>query len=135
MVSADPSLSETLRARLAQFSDETEVIIPEVSRLLRAGDVAAIGPLVARSQANAEHALRNQIPETVHLARRATELGAAAGSAFGAGFGGSVWALVREEDVAVFTARWRDDYLATFPARGHRAEFFSSRPGPAAREL
>ena len=91
--------------------------------------------LVARSQSLAESALRNQIPETVHLARRATELGAAAASAFGAGFGGSVWALVREEGIGAFMARWWDDYVARFPERRNRAGFFSSRPGPAATEL
>lgn len=135
MIAADSSLDESLQARLAQFTDETDVIIPEVTRRLRAGDVPAIGELIARSQAGAEAALRNQIPETIHLAHRATELGAAAASAFGAGFGGSVWALVRTDDVAQFTAQWQDDYLARFPARRHRAEFFASRPGPAACEV
>ncbi|MES1259024.1 MAG: galactokinase family protein [Gemmatimonadota bacterium] len=135
MIAADSSLDNALQARLAQFVDETDVIIPQVAGYLRDGNVAAVGDLVARSQANAEGALRNQIPETIHLARRARELGAAAGSAFGAGFGGSVWALVRDEDLAPFMARWRDDYLATFPARRQRAEFFASRPGPAAGEL
>jgi galactokinase len=97
--------------------------------------VIGVRELVARSQSLAESALRNQIPETIHLAHRATELGAAAASAFGAGFGGSVWALVRDEEITTFTARWRDDYIARFPERRHRAEFFDSRPGPAATEL
>jgi len=135
MIAADPSLDNALQGRLAQFVDETNVIIPQVARSLHDGNVAALGGLVARSQANAESALRNQIPETVHLARRARELGAAAGSAFGAGFGGSVWALVRDEELAPFLARWRDDYLAAFPARRQRAEFFASGPGPSACEL
>lgn len=135
MIAADRSLGPDLPGRLEQFVDECDRIIPEVSRLLAAGDVAAIGAPVARSQANAERTLRNQIPETMHLARRATELGAGAASAFGAGFGGSVWALVRRDDVADFTNRWRDDYLAQFPARRHRAEFFPTNPGPAAREI
>jgi galactokinase len=126
---------DALRARLEQFSAETEVIIPDVGRRLTEGDVAGLREPVARSQALAENALRNQIPETIHLAHRATELGAAAASAFGAGFGGSVWALVRDDDVHEFTSRWRDDYVARFPERRNRAEFFASRPGPAATEL
>ncbi len=135
MVSASPSLDDSLRQRLTQFADETEVIIPEVSRRLAAGDVAGVGDLVARSQRGAEQALRNQIDETSHLARRATDLGAAAASAFGAGFGGSVWALVRDDEAAAFSTGWRDDYLTAFPARRQRAEFFPSRPGPAAQEV
>jgi len=39
-------------------------------------------------------ALGNQIPQTIFLAKTARQLGAVAASAFGAGFGGSVWALV-----------------------------------------
>ena len=38
--------------------------------------------------------LENQVPQTIGLARSARQCGAAAASAFGAGFGGSVWALV-----------------------------------------
>lgn len=135
MVAADSSVDAMLQVRLAQFVDECDVIIPEVSRRLHGGDVRAIGDLVARSQGGAEEALRNQIPETIHLARSARDFGAAAASAFGAGFGGSVWALVRDEEIAQFTARWRDDYLTHFPARRYRADFFASRPGPAACEV
>jgi galactokinase len=126
---------DALRARLEQFVAETEVIIPAVTRRLRDGDIAGLREPVARSQALAENALRNQVPETAHLAQRATQLGAAAASAFGAGFGGSVWALVRDHDARDFASRWRDDYIKRFPERRNRAEFFASRPGPAATEL
>ncbi len=126
---------DALRARLEQFVTETEVIIPEVTGCLRAGDIAGLREPVARSQALAENALRNQVPETTYLAERATELGAAAASAFGAGFGGSVWALVPDHDARNFASRWRDDYVARFPDRRNRAEFFPTRPGPAATEL
>jgi galactokinase len=135
MLAADSSVPDAWRIRLEQFREECDQIIPEVSRLLQLGDVVAIGELVARSQANAETALRNQLPETIHLAGAARRLGAAAGSAFGAGFGGSVWALVPVADAAAFLQRWRDDYLAAFPDRRTRAEFFASAPGPAACEV
>lgn len=135
MLAADGAVPGEWRVRLEQFREECDWIIPEVARLLCAGDVAGIGELVARSQANAETALRNQIPETIHLAAAARRLGAAAGSAFGAGFGGSVWALVPAADAAAFLQRWRDDYLAAFPERRARAEFFASAPGPAACEV
>lgn len=132
---AGPAVAATLQARLAQFRAETEVIIPDVVQRLAAGDVAGLRESVARSQSLAESGLRNQVPETSYLARQATELGAVAASAFGAGFGGSVWALVRDGELTEFVSRWRADYVTRFPARQNRAEFFTSRPGPAATEL
>ncbi|MES2124718.1 MAG: galactokinase family protein, partial [Gemmatimonadota bacterium] len=86
--------SQPLAVRFAQFREEVDTIIPGVVAALAAGDFATVGALVDRSQWLAETALRNQVPETMHLTRRARALGAAAASAFGAGFGGSVWALV-----------------------------------------
>ena len=130
-----PETASTLLARLAQFHEETGVIIPAVAAHLATSDVDALGEPVARSQSLAESALRNQIPETIHLTRRAPAFGAAAASAFGAGFGGSVWALVRSADAEDFIARWKADYLERFPGRRSRAEFFPSEPGPAATEL
>lgn len=127
--------ASALRARLEQFMDETTAIIPEVTQRLRDGDVPGIGELVRRSQSLAERTLGNQIPETIHLAESAPRLGAAAASAFGAGFGGSVWALVRSNEAAAFANRWRDDYLTRFPDRRYRAEFFPSAAGPAATEI
>ncbi|MGH7592756.1 MAG: galactokinase family protein, partial [Gemmatimonadales bacterium] len=79
------AVTTTLQPRLAQFRTETEVIIPDVARRLAAGDVWGLRDPVARSQALAETVLHNQIPETSHLAQSATDLGAAAASAFGAG--------------------------------------------------
>jgi galactokinase len=66
------------------------------------------------------------------LARSARALGARASSAFGAGFGGSVWALVAEAESDAFTKRWAETYRRDFPAAAPRAVFFTTRPGPAA---
>ena len=120
----------SLRERLHQFDEETFVIIPQVAGLLAAGRVEAIGELVDRSQQGAELGLRNQVPETSFLARSARELGAAAASAFGAGFGGSVWALVQEAEAPAFVEQWRSRYLANFPDRLGKAEFFRTSAGP-----
>jgi galactokinase len=124
--------SAPLLERLMQFRTECEEIIPAVTDALARADIPALGALVDRSQALAERVLRNQVPETIHLAHRARALGAAAASAFGAGFGGSVWALVRSEDAELFRQRWRSDYLDAFPAHRARADFFLTNPGPAA---
>ncbi|MEO5798337.1 MAG: galactokinase family protein [Gemmatimonadales bacterium] len=127
--------SAALAARLAQFRDEVEEIIPGVVAALGNGDLERVGELVARSQAHAERTLANQVPETVHLVQSALARGAAAASAFGAGFGGSVWALVPDALAAQFRAAWLEDYVEHFPQHQQRADAFLSAPGPAATEL
>lgn len=126
---------EHLLPRLEQFIDESEIIVPSAARELADGNLQAFGALVDRSQTLAERSLGNQVPETIHLARAARHLGAAAASAFGAGFGGSVWAMVRTGESDEFVARWRADYLARFPAVARTATFFCTRPGPPAHRL
>ncbi len=130
-----PDEADLLVRRLEQFSAECLEIIPSVRAELDAGRPEAIGEAIDRSQQLAEEVLANQVPETVHLASTARHLGAAAASAFGAGFGGSVWALVPDDSREHFLAGWRARYLAAFPARAGRAAFFISQPGPAAGEI
>lgn len=135
----DASTHETfpaseLRDRLEQFLDESMNIIPSAGAALAAGDLPLFGALTDRSQKNAESLLGNQVPETVDLVRAARSLGAVAASAFGAGFGGSVWALCRVEHAAEFERRWATWYRVRFPGVG-RARFFRSFPGPPAMRL
>jgi galactokinase len=120
----------SLGQRFEQFLAESTEIIPAAAESLARGDIAALGPLADRSQQLAERCLENQVPETIGLARRARELGAAAASAFGAGFGGSVWALVLEDAAAEFRTRWAAVYGQDFPAVAPRAEFFVTGAGP-----
>ena len=122
-----------LVARLKQFSEECFEIIPAVADALARGEIGALGELVDRSQAGAEAGLGNQVPETIHLQRSARSLGAAAASAFGAGFGGSVWAMVGETEAAQFLGLWRARYLAAFPDHPG-ARFLTTRLGAAAQE-
>ena len=126
---------EFLGGRLDQFVEETTSLVPAVADLLAKGEVNLLGELVDRSQALAERCLGNQVPETIALARSARELGAAAASAFGGGFGGSVWALVPTEAADVFRRRWADRYAAAFPAVTEQSRFFVTRPGPAVVRL
>ena len=122
-----------LGPRFAQFREEVEVIVPGVGDAMRDGDLAALGALVDRSMAMAEQALSNQVPETSFLARAAREGGAVAASAFGAGFGGAVWAMVRTADADAFVAAWRAAYADAFPRRAARAHWLVTRPGGPAR--
>ena len=129
-----PSPGELTR-RLEHFLAESEEIVPAATDALAAGELAAFGRVVDRSQTLAEELLDNQVPETVHLARSARGLGAPAASAFGAGFGGAVWALIERRHLASFLERWRNAYRDAHPERWDAASFFASRPGPGAFEL
>ena len=117
-------------ARLEQVVMETSVLIPDAADALRRSDLAALGTTVDISQMLAERMLGNQVPETMELAHAARELGAVAASAFGAGFGGSVYAVVPQDTASEFMARWSDRYVARFPHQQETARFFETRLGP-----
>jgi galactokinase len=130
-----PGEADDLVARLAQFIAESEEVVPGALSALTRGDVARFGAHVRRSQDLAIHALGNQTPETIDLVERAHALGAPAASAFGAGFGGSVWALVKESDAHSFAAAWRDGYTARFRERTDDARFFVTPAAAPARRI
>ncbi|MGC1229461.1 MAG: hypothetical protein WA835_00975, partial [Candidatus Acidiferrales bacterium] len=122
--------ADVLLARLQQFREESNEIVPAAADALARGDFERLGALVDRSQFLAETCLANQVPETVALARSARQLGAAAASAFGAGFGGSVWALVEAGRAEEFRQAWSAQYHQRFPARAEASQFFVGCPGP-----
>jgi galactokinase len=127
-----PVAASALVMRLAQFREECDVIVPGVADAFRTRDLARLGALVDRSQALAEQALENQVPETIALARLARAHGAVAASAFGAGFGGAVWAMVPGGAAEPFIAGWRAAYAAQFPSRAARSRFLLTAPGAPA---
>jgi len=124
-----------LLTRFDQFYAESEEIIPKVAQAFADQDFEALGTLVDRSQLLTDTHLKNQVPETVFLAKSARAQGALAASAFGAGFGGSVWALVPAENVDKFTAAWQAVYTKEFPEAAKASTFFSMVPGPGACSL
>jgi galactokinase len=124
-----------LQARIGQFRAECFEIIPEVWEALARGDARGLSAPVARSQELAEKVLLNQTPETTGFVRLALGLGAAAASAFGAGFGGAVWALVPEAEAARFLSAWLGAYQARFPERRRGSRTFLTPPGPPAFRL
>jgi galactokinase len=121
--------------RFEQFAIECTEIIPGVAQALAAGDVDKIGVLIDRSQYGAERLLGNQVPETMALARLARDLGAVAASAFGAGFGGSVWAMVKTDRAKDFLSEWAGRYRSRFKIPQDRSAFFSTRAGPSMIEF
>ncbi|HWB54784.1 MAG TPA: hypothetical protein VG722_11350, partial [Tepidisphaeraceae bacterium] len=127
--------AKLLRNRFEQFFDESEQIIPQTAAALAAGDLAAIGQLIDRSQKNAEQLLGNQVRETIFLASSARSQGAVAASAFGAGFGGSVWALVKANQATQFLRAWSKSYHDHLSAVASGSSFFVTRPSISAAEL
>ncbi len=125
----------SLSNRLEQFLGENERIIPAATHALAEGDIERFGSLVDESQQLAERLLKNQVPQTICLARTARECGAQAASAFGAGFGGSVWALVKTSIAEDFLTAWAACYGAEFPVEASRSSFFLSAAGPGFVEL
>ena len=124
-----------LLKRLEHFVAENNEIIPAAITAMETGDTQEFGRQVDRSQELTDTLLGNQVANTVALAHRARELGAVAASAFGAGFGGAVWALVNEKDAATFLKRWKARYRESYPQESERASFFVTRPGPSAERL
>jgi galactokinase len=121
-----------LQRRLTHFVNEDRRV-PAAVDAFRRVDVEALTALAAASQEDADRLLRNQIAETNALARLARDHGAWASCAFGAGFGGSVWALVPRDDAERIANRWLADYRARFPTRA--ADWFIARPSPPLLDL
>lgn len=127
--------SPHLTARLRAFLTESGELIPAALDALAAGDLDAMGRIGDASQRNAEEQLGNQVPQTSFLQRSARELGALAAAGFGAGFGGSVWALLPSDQAEDFSVRWLEQYRTRFPETAPRATTMVTRPGGPARRL
>lgn len=120
--------------RLEQFLQESCLLVPSARETLGRRDLDAFAQLVERSQALAATHLENQVPETVGLVDIARDLGAVAASSFGAGWGGSVWALVQANGADDFAAAWEQRYRSAFPdAVG--ASMIRTRPGMPGHRL
>jgi galactokinase len=120
--------------RVEQLQAEIEIVRAS-GKAIACGELDRLAALVEQSQINAERRLGNQTPETIELARSARKLGAVAASAFGAGFGGSVYALVRATEAKEFRRCWAEHYASMFPDRRLLASFLISAAGPAALKL
>ncbi|MCA1563080.1 MAG: galactokinase [Acidobacteria bacterium] len=125
--------SNALADRLEHFVRE-DGRVSEALEAFRNADAGRIGVLAVASQQDAERLLGNQIAETTSLARLARKAGAFAACGFGAGFGGSVWALVEAEAAGEFAARWLAAYRAEYPT-AVRSVTFVATPGPALTQL
>ena len=127
--------AEELINRFEHFLAESEQIVPAATEALAEQDLAEFGRQVDRSQELTETLLGNQVPQTIFLAKSAQQLGAVAASAFGAGFGGAVWAMIGQNRAQEFVNNWKASYQKAYPLEQQRASFFQSSPGPAAMRI
>jgi galactokinase len=130
--SADFTKADLLK-RLDHFTREDRRL-PEAVAAFAVGDAGRLGELSAASQEDADSLLGNQVIETNDLVAAARATGALAASSFGAGFGGSAWALVPAGDAGDFGPAWRDAYLARHPVRAD-GRWFAARPAPGILEV
>jgi len=152
--------------RFEQFYDESVCLVPLTAYALSTRNYVLLGKVVDASHRRAVNMLRNQIEETAWLAlwarglendlqvnnhlqlsvraptyqdhscREGARITALAASAFGAGFGGSCWALLRKRDAEKFARQWQEAYDARFPLEDRRTrEFFVTLPGRGAFEV
>ena len=102
------------------FAEKLHNAISEVTRAL------------IYEQKAADKLLGNQIRETVYMAATARACGAPAASAFGAGFGGGVWALMPAAKADGIIDAWAAACRAKFPKLIEESSFFTTKAGPAA---
>ena len=132
-IARDPGDRRRLWHRFAQFHDECTIVLPAAVEAIRSCDWAAFSDAASTSQWMAEDWLENQVEETAYLARSARAFDAPAASAFGAGFGGAVWALVPAATAELFAERWVRNYRREYPRHAERARVFVERPSAPAR--
>jgi galactokinase len=114
--------------RFSHFYFENKEILPQFADALKDADMQKVSDLVFRSFELADELLGNQIPETRFLVQSAAKLGASGASAFGAGFGGSVYALVRSSAADQFSQEWLAQYLERFPKAPSSAKVHIDQP-------
>ena len=125
----------SLVRRFTQFFWESEYILPELADAFSKDDRKKIASLLEDSHERTVSELLNTIPETAWLPREARRLGAVGATAFGAGFGGSCYAVVKSSECATFLERCRSSYHKKYPKWIKTSSFFSCVPGPGAFEL
>jgi galactokinase len=132
---ADGYDNTALARRLAHFVAE-DARVPRAARAFAEADGHTLGALSRDSQRQADEWLGNQVAETRALAAAAVDAGAIAASSFGAGFGGSVWALVPAAEATAFGPVWLADYARRCcTVSASSVEWFVARPGPALAEI
>lgn len=162
--SSDGGDSKSLVQRFVHFYNESEYFVPAAAFALSRKKYDLLGAVVDSSHCGAVNLLRNQTEETAwlplwarckehalqlspllvvdmqdvadHLTNNSRRIIALASSAFGAGYGGSCWALVYRHEAHEFARQWQTAFEERFPPTKQInevvREFFVADPGPGA---
>ena len=123
-------MAPSLAGRVRQFMLEDRVHVPGAIEALKAQDLGRFGRLLSDSHRASKKDLWNIVPEIDWLMESACELGAAGASGFGAGFGGSIFAVTTARRAEALMEGWRGRYRASFPDQAKEADFFIAQPSP-----
>ncbi len=124
-----------LPGRFRHFYMEDQEFIPKATRALGSHENEELARVTNLSHEASKTFLWNITPEIEFLQKKALKLGALAASGFGAGFGGSAYALVHVEEVSKFMERIEECYKKRFPRYAGIAKFFQVHPSTGASEL
>ncbi len=122
-----PKLAE----RSYQFFME-EFIIDKAVNHLKKKEMDNFGDLINLSHYLSRNYLKNITDEIEFLQRSAINIGAIGASGFGAGFGGSCYALIKESQKNDFVEKWEKTYLDKFLQYRDIAKFEVYKPGNGA---
>ncbi len=125
-----PAHAPSLGDRVRHFIVEDRLHITEAREALTRGDLDRFGRMLTASHRASKRYLWNIAPEIDFLQRSALRAGASGASGFGAGFGGSILAVVRSGEARRFLAAWQGAYGRRYPHRAQEATFFLAAPAP-----
>lgn len=115
-------LDMSLAERAYQFFMEREIIEQAVKSLSK-NDIASFGNLINESHELSKKYLGNIVPEVDYLWQTANRLGALGATGFGAGFGGSCYAIVHNRSRDDFIEEWKGLYDSEFSTYRDQARF------------
>jgi len=124
-----------LPSRFRQFYMEDQEFIPEAARALALHDYELLARVTNLSHRASKTCLWNISAEVEFMRREALRLGALAASGFGAGFGGSAYALVWADEALEFQKRIEGPYRKRFASHAKKAFVFQAHPSRGACEL
>ena len=113
---------EELAERSYQFFKEEEIIEKATDCLVN-NKFNDFGEYIKESHKLSKKYLKNIVPEIDFLQKEAIKLGAIGASGFGAGFGGSCYAIIKKGSENDFIELWKNRYLKKYPQYNQIAEF------------
>jgi len=117
-----------LPGRFKQFYIEDRVIIPETAKAFIFQDYESLSNHINLSHENSKKYLWNIVDEIDFLQKESLNLGALASSGFGAGFGGSAYAVVEAGSEEKFIEKISKSYRGKFPKYSETSLFFKTYP-------